>query len=98
MLIHWIWLAHRSGVGDRMKVRLLQHFRDPEDIYYADGESYRHVEGMTPEAAQALQDKDLSSAEASLEACRREGLHLLTYQDAAYPSKLKNIADPPILL
>ena len=98
MLLHWIWLAHRPGIGDRMKVRLLQHFRDPEDIYYADGESYRHVEGMTAEAAESLKDKDLSAAESVLGACRREGLHILTFQDAAYPSKLKNIADPPILL
>ena len=98
MLLHWIWLAHRPGVSDRIKLRLLQHFRDPEDIYFADGESYRHVEGMTAEAVQSLQDKNLSAAEAALEACRREGLHLLTFQDAAYPSKLKNIPDPPILL
>lgn len=98
MLIHWIWLAHRPGVSDRMKVRLLQHFREPEDIYFADGESYRHVEGMTEEAAEALGDKDLSASEAALEACRWEGLHILTFRDAAYPSKLKNIADPPILL
>ena len=98
MLLHWIWLAHRPGVGDRLKVRLLQHFRDPEDIYFADEESYRHVEGMTAEAAESLKDKSLAAAEASLEACRREGLHLLTFQDAAYPSKLKHIADPPILL
>ena len=98
MLLHWIWLAHRPGLNDRMKVRLLQHFRDPEDIYYADGESYRHVDGMTAEAAESLKDKDLSAAESSLAACRREGLHILTFQDAAYPSKLKNIADPPPVL
>ena len=98
MLIHWIWLAHRPGVSDRMKVRLLQHFREPEDIYFADGEAYRHVEGMTAEAAEGLKDKDLSAAEAALESCHREGLHILTFQDAAYPSKLKNIPDPPILL
>jgi len=98
MLIHWIWLAHRTGLSDRMKVRVLQHFQDPEDSYYADGESYRHIDGITPEAVQALQDKDLTCAETILETCRREGLHLLTFRDAAYPSKLKNIADPPILL
>ena len=98
MLLHWIWLAHRPGIGDRLKVRLLQHFRDPEDIYYADGSSYSHVEGMTAEAAEGLKDKSLAAAEAALDVCRREGLHLLTFQDAAYPSKLKNIADPPILL
>jgi len=98
MLLHWIWLAHRSGVSDRVKVNLLRHFRDPEDIYFADGESYRHVEGITKEAVAALDDKDLTFAEAVMESCRRENLHILTFQDAAYPSKLKNIADPPVLL
>ena len=98
MLLHWIWLAHRPGLSDRMKMRLLQHFQDPEDIYFADGESYRHVEGITLEVVEALQDKELASAQNILENCREGGLHLLTIQDAAYPSRLKNIADPPILL
>ena len=98
MLLHWIWLAHRPGVSDRMKTLLLEHFRDPEDIFFADGESYRHVEGMTAEMAASLKDKDLSAARTALDACRREKLHILTIQDAAYPSKLKNIADPPVLL
>ena len=98
MLLHWIWLAHRPGVSDRMKVRLLQHFRDPEDIYFADQESYRHVDGMTAEAAEGLKDKSLTAAEEILEVCRRERIHMLTFQDAAYPSKLKNIQDPPVLL
>ena len=98
MLLHWIWLAHRTGVSDRMKVRLLQHFRDPEDIYFADEESYRHIDGMTAEAAEGLKDKTLTDAENILETCRRERIHMLTFQDAAYPSKLKNIPDPPILL
>ena len=98
MLIHWIWLAHRPGVSDRMKLRLLQHFQAPEDIYFADEESYRHIEGMTAEATEGLKDKDLHAAEAALEACRRERLHILTFRDGGYPSKLKNIPDPPVLL
>ena len=62
MLLHWIWLAHRPDVSERMKICLLEHFQDPEDIYFADGESYRHVEGITAAAAESLKDKDLSSA------------------------------------
>ena len=98
MLLHWIWLAHRPDVSERMKITLLEHFQDPEDIYFADGESYRHVEGITAAAEASLKDKDLSSAQAVLDACHREKLHILTIRDAAYPSKLKNIAAPPVLL
>ena len=98
MLAHWIWLAHRPGVNDRAKVELLRHFRDPEDIFFADSGAYDYIDGLTPEAKQSLRDKDLTGAEEILDACGREKLHILTYRDAAYPARLKNIADPPMVL
>ena len=98
MLVHWIWLAHRPGLSDRAKVALLQHFRDPEDIFFADSEAYDHVEGLSEETRDALRDKNLIGAEEILDACQREKLHVLTYRDASYPVRLKNIADPPIVL
>lgn len=98
MLIHWIWLAHRSGLPDRMKRVLLQHFQDPEDMYYADSDAFDIVEGLSEEGREALRDKELSGAERILEQCRKENIHLLTYRDAAYPARLKNIDDPPVLL
>lgn len=98
MLIHWIWLAHRPGLNDREKVALLQHFRDPEDIFFADSDAFDHIEGLNEEARESLRDKNLIPAEEILEACNREKLHVLTYRDAAYPRRLQNIADPPIVL
>ena len=98
MLVHWIWFAHRPGLSDRMKITLLQHFQDPEEIYYADSGAFDHVEGLTPEAVEALSDKILVPAEEILEYCHREKIHLLTFRDAGYPGRLKNIADPPVLL
>ena len=98
MLAHWIWLATRQNVSDRMKVELLRHFQDPEDIYYARTEDFRHIEGLTEEGAAALADKSLEKAESVLAQCRREKLGILTYQDATYPARLKNIPDPPVVL
>ena len=96
MLIHWIWLAHRAGVSDRMKQVLLEAFSDPEDIYCCD--SFDHLEGLSEAAVDGLMDKNLGSSEAVLEACRKENLNILTFQDAAYPQRLKNIPDPPVVL
>ena len=98
MLIHWIWLATRPKLSDRVKVALLQHFRDPEEIYFADNGAFDHIEGLTQENIEALQDKILIPAEEVLDACNREKIHILTFQDAAYPKRLKNIPDPPIVL
>lgn len=81
MLVHWIWFAHRPGLNDRDKMALLQHFRDPEDIYFADDGAFDAI-GLSEEAKTALREKNLTSAEEILEACDREKLHILTCQDA----------------
>ena len=97
MIVHWIWLATRPNITDWVKVELLHSFQDPETIFFAEPESYKRVEGLTPEGLESLQDKDLRPAEKILTACHKEKLQILTYQDAAYPSRLKNIADPPLV-
>lgn len=98
MLKHWIWLAHRPGVNDRVKATLLEHFSDPEEIYYADSGAFDHIEGLSPEAKESLRDKDLIPAEEILDRCLKKKLSILTIQDAQYPQKLKNIPDPPVVL
>ena len=98
MLIHWIWLATRSGMNDRMKTDILQHFQDPEDAFYADAEAFRQVEGLTKENLDALCDKSLKQARKILDQCTDKDIHILTFQDAAYPKRLKNISDPPLVL
>lgn len=98
MLIHWIWLATRANVSDRVKANLLQHFRDAEDIFYADPEGYSLAEGLTQEGLQSLQDKNLIQAGGILHACDEHGIGVLTFRDAAYPNRLRNIADPPVVL
>ena len=98
MLVHWIWFSTRQNVSDRVKVELLQHFRDPEEIFYAGKDAFRHIEGLTEDGFASLQDKDLKKAEWVLRQCEKENLSILTYQDAAYPARLKNIPDPPAVL
>ena len=98
MLLHWIWLATRPGMNDRVKAEVLRHFQDPEDVYYADPMAYTGIEGMTEDAAAALQEKDLKDAKAILETCENQNIGILTFQDAMYPNRLKNIADPPLVL
>ena len=98
MLIHWIWLATRPDMQDREKLQVLSGFRDAEDVYFADGESYRTVEDLSEKAYAALCDKDLKTARGILQDCEDLGIRILCYQDAQYPAKLKNIADPPLVL
>ncbi len=98
MLVHWIWLATRPHVSDRVKVDLLRHFRDAEDIFYADADGFSFVEGLTQEAVQSLQDKNLAQAREIMAACDEKDIRILTFRDAAYPNRLRNITDPPVVL
>lgn len=98
MLLHWIWLAHRPGVNDCMKKALLQYFQDPEEIFFADGQALANIDGITREAVQGLLDRDLTDAQKILDICMRKNIRLLTYRDEAYPNRLRNIPDPPVLL
>jgi len=97
MLAHWIWLSTRPHISDRVKVELVRTFQDPEAVFYADAGSFHGISGLRSEGLASLADKDLRDAERILRTCRKNGLRILTYQDAAYPSRLKNISDPPLV-
>lgn len=96
MLIHWIWLATRPGMNDRLKAEVAQCYGDAEDVFCA--ESYERLENLTEDALAALSDKDLHEADRILTRCIDKEIRILTYGDEAYPSKLKNISDPPMVL
>lgn len=98
MLIHWIWLSTRSGMSDRGRMALLEHFSDAEDVYFAAAESLGRVDGLSKEGMASLQDKNLAPAEKILDKCSEKGIRILCWPDAGYPSRLKNIADPPVVL
>lgn len=98
MLIHWIWLATREHMNDADKLAILSHFGNPEDIYFADVSAYAEVPNMTKQIADSLQDKDLHTAGDILRQCVDLGIHICTFNDGAYPAKLKNITDPPMVL
>lgn len=98
MLKYWLWLAELPGLDNQARLALLRHFGTPENAFYADAGEVLLAEGMTRGRAEALKDHDLAAADRILADCCRLGLRLLTFQDAEYPSRLRNIYDPPFLL
>jgi len=98
MLKYWVWLSRCEGVGNQTRLALLEHFRTPEDVYYADEGEILLTEGITRQEAEVLKNKDLTEADRILADCDRLDLQLLTLHDAAYPIRLRSIYDPPCLL
>ena len=98
MLIYWIWLSQRKGMGDRMRLQLLRRFQSPRAIYTADAGALAQLEGMTVAARNSLMERDLAPAQRILDQCAEKRIRLLTFFDEAYPKRLKNISDPPMVL
>ncbi len=96
MLKYWLWLTTRKGLGHRGAFLAAQHFHSAEAAYYAEEEDYASIPGLRN--YKALLDKDLSLPQQILRQCYEKGIGILTYQDAAYPVRLKNIDDPPLVL
>lgn len=92
-----IWLTTRDSIRADMAVGLLRHFGTAEAVYYADRAEYDLLR-IPPRLRDSLLDKKLDGAEGILERCDRQGITLLTCQDAAYPERLGQLDDHPLVL
>lgn len=97
-LKYWLWLTTRKGLQGRAALRVLEWFGTPEQAFFADPSEYDRVPGLTVSERSALTNRDLTEANAILGDCERLGIRIMTYQDAAYPERLRNIYDPPLVL
>lgn len=98
MLLYWIWFAELPDMPLWQKHILLQYFHDPEELYHARQEAFFEIPDMTEEICKTLQNKDLSTARRILRVCQEKNIGLFGFHDAAYPRKLKNTKDAPLVL
>lgn len=96
-LTYWLWLSS-AGLSPRAKAALLERFGDAEAAFHAPEGSFAELPGLSRTEAAALEGRDLSLAEEIREECERQGVWMLSLQDAAYPPRLKHIFSPPVVL
>lgn len=95
----WLALSRISGVGNVIYKRLIETFRSPEQVFQADPEQLKNIEGIrskTIEEITTFEGDDWVAKE--LERIERLEIRLLTLNDESYPRLLKSIYDPPPLL
>lgn len=92
MPVYWIWFAQLKGLNLWQKRQLLETFHDPEELYHTDPTA------LPEEVRSALEEKDLQEARQILYRCNQRGISILSYGDAAYPQRLRNIEEPPMVL
>ena len=96
-LKYWLWLTTRTGMDSTRALMLLDHFVTPERVYYGEEEEYRLLP-LSQRQRRGLEDKSLDIPQRILADCDRLGVDIMTFQDAAYPQRLRQLADPPAVL
>lgn len=96
--LFWIWLSQAFGAGNGEFRMLLGMYDTPYNIFSAPSEELERLDCISDRAKAALSDKNLGEASRILDACRKLGIGLLTFQSPLYPQLLRDIKNPPLLL
>jgi len=92
-----IWLSLCPKMNAKTAARLCAALGNAETVYFA-REKDILAAGFGKDTVAALSDKSFRRADNALEACRRLGISIISRGDSAYPERLENIADPPLIL
>lgn len=96
-LKYWLWLTTRKGLGAAGALMVLDHLTTPERAFYGVKEDFEPL-NLPPAAKESLLDKSLDVPNRILGDCDRLSMRIMTYQDAGYPQRLREIAVPPVVL
>jgi DNA processing protein len=94
----WLALALTPGLGARNAGKLLREFGSPQAIFNASLTALE-AQRLPAAVAQAIHTRQpLSAAAKELAQAQTAGCRLLTWDEPEYPSRLREIYDPPPLL
>lgn len=96
---HWFALFILTGLGGSTAHRLLDRFGDIESAFAAPDAALLQLPRITPDLLARVRARSLATIEAELTAWDRQGLHVVTWDDARYPAQLRPLSDaPPVLM
>ncbi len=96
--VHWLALALTSGLGPTRIKKLIEQFGTAERVFNA---SLTELEatGMRAVSAQSIATgKSLELAQQECAKAVEAGARIVSLSDPEYPSRLKEIYDPPVIL
>lgn len=96
MLRYWVWLSLVFGAGSSKLLQYLDAAESPQEVYEG------IQAGLYPDLPQSVQKTmtahTIGEADSLVYYCRSHNIALLTIDSAEYPSVLRNIGTPPVLL
>lgn len=95
---HWLALSTLRGVGGVTIRRLIEQFGSIEAAFDAPDADLLRVPRMTAEIVARLRAISLDNLEAELASLANECLQVVTWDDAIYPTNLRQVQNAPPLL
>jgi DNA processing protein len=92
-----IWFSLRCGVANREFIPVLEQCGSPYQVFTADECELEHLP-CGEKLKRDLADRSLEEADRIACFCEKNDVHILFWQDAAYPASLRTLVDPPLLL
>jgi DNA processing protein len=97
-LLEWVALLFTPGLGPTKARKLVEHFGSPENVFSAALTALEET-GIKAVSAQAIATgKSAELAGEEIAKASAAGVTLLSLDDFAYPPRLKEIYDPPLVL
>jgi DNA processing protein len=97
-IVYWLGIARVEGLGVRSAHKLISRFGSPHAAYMA-SLTELEISGLPAPVCQAIfAQTGLKDAEKEIEAATKLQCQLVTYSSEQYPARLREIADPPLVL
>ena len=93
----WIWLSLACGVASKEFGRIAPRY-EPYELFSMSEEEIEQIDGIGEKLKKRLCNKNIEEAEKIVAICEEYGIDVISYTDPRYPSRLRNIEDPPAVL
>jgi DNA processing protein len=94
---HWLALTTVSGIGGVTARKLIERFGDVESIL-KQRQPLMEIPRVTESMAVQILAAPIEQLENELLSLNDEGIDLLTWEDARFPTRLRPLPDAPIVL
>lgn len=95
-LRYWVWLSLVFGAASQTLARLLRRYGDASAVY--DAIQQAQVSDLTASERNQIKKHSLNMADSIVYFCSKNDIALLSIEDEQYPSLLRDIYLPPVLL
>lgn len=96
---YWIWLSLIKNLGSKRKLKLLELYKTPEEIYKLTKEELMNINGIGEAIANnIIISKNEKILNYHIKYMKENNIKIININEREYPQALKEIYDPPISL